>query len=84
MLKKVLIASLFIGGGVLFIKYLLPKLNTPKQSFDADFIDINQVYEESKLERENRLKEEEESFKKANTVPSWYFEDEDWYDGYLR
>lgn len=67
MLKKVLIASLFIGGGVFFIKNILPKLTTSKKSIDADFIDIDELW----LEREQQLRELDERTRQTQQPNEW-------------
>jgi|TARA_R110000824_G_scaffold6362_7_gene29566 hypothetical protein len=36
MVKKVLIVGLFVGGGIYFIKKILPSLRGDKSSFDLD------------------------------------------------
>jgi len=39
MIKKVLIAGLFLGGGYFFIKKLLPKLNKDSKALKVDKVD---------------------------------------------
>lgn len=44
MLKKLLIASLFVGGGVFFIKKILPQLTGSTKDLDVDLEDIDAVW----------------------------------------
>ena len=45
MIKKVLIAGLFIGGGLYFIKRILPKTSSNLSSKEVDALSVDEVVE---------------------------------------
>ena len=47
MIKKVLIAGLFLGGGILFIKKILPLIKSSSKSKDLEVKSIDDAYSEA-------------------------------------
>jgi hypothetical protein len=69
MIKKVLIAGLFLGGGYLFIKKILPQFVDKSKSFDVDTISIeDRIAEEERKQREVAKKVKEQLIKKFGTT----------------
>ena len=52
MIKKVLIAGLFIGGGLYFIKRILPKTNSNLSSKEVDALSVDEVVEKEKAKQD--------------------------------
>ena len=55
MIKKVLIAGLFLGGGIYAIRKLLPKLQ--KQEYKADTISIEEIIAEEERLRKKQAED---------------------------
>lgn len=67
MIKKVLIAGLFLGGGYYFIKKILP--NITKKEFQADTMSIEErLAEEERKARELAKKVQDQLIKKFGTA----------------
>ena len=67
MIKKVLIAGLFLGGGYYLIKKILP--NITKKEFQADTMSIEErLAEEERKARELAKKVQEQLIKKFGTA----------------
>jgi len=67
MIKKVLIAGLFLGGGYYFIKKILP--NITKKEFQADTMSIEErLAEEERKARELAKKVKDQLIKKFGTA----------------
>ena len=52
MIKKVLIAGLFIGGGLYFIKRILPKTSSNLSSKEVDALSVDEVVEKEKAKQD--------------------------------
>ena len=69
MIKKVLIAGLFIGGGYLFIKKILPNFTRKSTDLDVDTMSIEErLAEEERKARELGKKVKEQLIKKFGTA----------------
>jgi len=78
MLKRILIAGLFVGGGVFFIKKILPQL-TGSKKMDVDLEDVDAML----AQREKEMRKLAEQTKKqieskigdkdAGNINSWIF-----------
>lgn len=56
MIKKVLIAGLFVGGGLYFIKRILTKTSSNLSSKELDLLSVDEVIEKEKA-KQDRYKE---------------------------
>jgi len=52
MIKKVLIAGLFIGGGLYFIKRILPQTSANLSSKEVDVLSVDEVVEKQKAKQD--------------------------------
>lgn len=79
MLKKLLIASLFVGGGVFFIKKILPQLTGSTKDLDVDLEDIDAVWLAQQRELEEMARKAGEAVRKQigdkdpSNINSWIF-----------
>lgn len=69
MIKKVLIVGLFLGGGYLFIKKVLPQFVGKSNSLDVDITSVDDaIAEEERKQRELAKKVQEQLKKKFGTT----------------
>jgi len=69
MIKKVLIVGLFLGGGYLFIKKILPQFVGKNNSLDVDTTSVDDaIAEEERKQRELAKKVQEQLKKKFGTT----------------
>jgi len=69
MIKKVLIVGLFLGGGYLFIKKVLPQFVGKSNSLDVDTTSVDEaIAEEERKQREVAKKVQEQLKKKFGTT----------------
>jgi hypothetical protein len=43
MIKKLLIAGVFVGGGIFFIKKILPKITNKTDDYDISLVDVDSL-----------------------------------------
>jgi len=69
MIKKLLIVSLFLGGGYIFIKKILPTFTNKSSDLDVDSMSIEErIAEEERKQRELAKKVQEQLIKKFGTA----------------
>jgi hypothetical protein len=79
MLKKVLIAGLFIGGGIFFIKKILPQLTGSPKKIGVELEDIDAVLAQREKEMRKLAEQTKEQIeskigdKDAGDINSWIF-----------
>tara|TARA_Y100000385_G_scaffold226837_1_gene237565 strand:- start:1572 stop:1985 length:414 start_codon:yes stop_codon:yes gene_type:complete len=62
MIKKVLVVGLFLGGGYLFIKKILPSLVGKSKSLDIDTMSADEIFAQKEKERAEFEKKMRDTF----------------------
>lgn len=79
MIKRLLIAGLFIGGGIFFIKKILPQLTGSTKRADVDLEDIDALWLQRQREMAELARKTQEELKEkigdkdAGDINSWIF-----------
>jgi len=66
-IKKIVIAGLFLGGGYFLIKRILPKNTYKAEKLELDSqLSANEVFEKAKKERETKIEKKREALQKQD------------------